>query len=218
MAKKGYDYLDKMDEYIKKNKTLWFFSIFLLIVLFFLTIGYFNIKKNLIVSVELPKVQLVNGGKVFLGYDKSNYTYYKSWGRYIVYEMGNYTPSNITDKIKDFSFYMEENKFRKYKSSFKKLIKTIKDNSISEEFLLRDDKVSSHTGTTALYTAVGITNKYIGTITKTTQVCTFKIKFKIKNFNIFLEGYSKSCRDYNPLKDKDIKLKHSKKEKEGENK
>ena len=213
MAKEKVRYLDKVDEILKKNKTLWFFAITFILIDLLLVFGYIGIRKTNIITVSLPKVQLINGGKVILGYDRSNLTYYKAWGRYIVYELGNYNPENINKKINEFAYYMKPGLFKKYKSFFLSFEANVINNQINETFILKDDKVIiKDKGHKAIYKAIGISYHNVGNLVKEKKVCEYDVGFEINNFNIFVTSYKKKCRELGK-KEEESKIKFPKERK-----
>jgi len=183
-------YIDKINEHIEKNKTLWFFSLFLLIIIFILSLAYLNIRTT--VNITLPKVVLVNGGRVTIGEDSANQTFYKAWGRYVVYEIGNYNNNNIHSKIVELSSYLKPSLFKKYKKSFTDFEKNVVENSIKEKFTLEKDYVQGKT-TNAIYKAEGVVEREISHIAKEKLFCTYRIGFEIINYHLFINQYRKKC-------------------------
>ena len=94
----GQRYLDEMGEYVETHRKDAFTKLIFGSAIILLTIGYFNISRNLKMTMEIPPV-LNESGKITVGYDSANSLYYKVWGSYFVKEYTSLTPQNATKKL-----------------------------------------------------------------------------------------------------------------------
>ena len=76
--KSGKGYIDRVDDLIKTNRSLWFFCILFVVLFVILLKGYYNLSAHLVVKVDLPQViEAKRSGVITLGLNSANDLYYQ---------------------------------------------------------------------------------------------------------------------------------------------
>jgi len=185
----GKNYIDRLNSLLEDNKYLVFFSFILIIVLFILIIGYFNLSKKITISVEIPP-KLYRTGTLYIGSQKANKLFYDVWGRYVVSEIANYSPYNIKEKIKKVSFMFDPQKLVKVKVQFIKLENEVINNLVTHTFIPTKTYVDDNGN----FVQEGIGKSVLGdNLSVIYEKCKYKVKFKIEDYHLFIENMNINC-------------------------
>jgi hypothetical protein len=191
----GQEYLDKLDELIHKNKILWFFTIFQIIAILFLLIGYFSLKENIAIRVDLPP-KIYQTGTLLIGSQKANDLYYKVWGQFAVEIASNYSPETVEKKYNQLSFLLNPEKVSKHMNKFLEKIQNVQRNLITHEFVRGPTVVKLFNGKNkANVKIVGIATKNVGNgLELEYELCEYNVGMSIDNYHLFIDAFREKCQ------------------------
>ena len=184
----GKVYIDRLMKAIEDNRILAFITLALIIIIFMLIVGYISLSKKISVTIDLPP-KIYTEGKIGVGMYNANALFYKVWGRYIVENLGNYTPYTIHSKVDEIKYLLSPDFFLKGSEELNALADYAKNNLITHEFMLTEEKIEG-----PIYAANGIGVTTVGdNLSKVYEKCSYKVKFKISNYRIFVDNLSIKC-------------------------
>lgn len=206
MVKSGQVYIDKLDDLLHRNKVLWFFTIFQLILIFLLIIGYLSVKNNINVKVDIPP-KLFHTGTLYVGSQKANALYYKVWGSFAVDLISNYSPKTVKKKYNQFMYLLNPQILPSKLDGILQKIKHSKENLVTYSFINGPTKVDvSKSADTGVVSVSGLVTKNIGNDLDISYfVCSYKFKMSIQDYHLYIDDYKKSCQNLKGFKEFNIK-------------
>lgn len=190
-------YLEKANYLLEKYKSAMFFVFFQILIILLLIYGYLTTKSDTTVEVMLPKiVKDTDYGKLKIGLNESNELYYKIFGRYIVNDLYNSNESNINDKIIVLKSLIYPEKLPDYEKSIDNFAENIIQNGITVTYKETEGEVNTSNGISN-YKSKGVLNIKIGKYSKKEEFCETNIEMFTKNYMLFVNSISRSCRDIN---------------------
>lgn len=192
MKKIGGQYLDKINDYVDKNKKDTFTVTLLGVIIFLLVIGYINVRSDMVMSITLPQT-IKSEGEVRVGYNKANDLFYKVWGQYIVSQYTSLSPTNASGKLNEILNIVESFKGPIYSPQFQKKIEYIKSNGIVQTYIPGKEIVlPEKQNDLTIFHTEGILEERIGsTIIKSS--CEYNIGMEIDNYTIFIGLINEKC-------------------------
>lgn len=192
MKKYGEEYLDKINDYVDKNKKDTFMVTLLGVIIFLLVIGYINIRSDMVMSITLPKT-IKSEGEVRVGYNKANDLFYQVWGQYIVSQYASLSPSTVSNKLNEILNIVESFKGPLYSPQFQKKVEYIKTNGITQTYIPGKQMVlPNKQNDLTIFHSEGVLEERIGgTIIKSS--CEYNIGMKIDNYTLFIGLINEKC-------------------------
>lgn len=201
----GKDSIDYTHRVIINNRYFQIFIAILILILIFLSVGYFRLSNNLTTIVKMP-----NYGEIRIGKMQSDALYYRVWGDYILSYIANFTPTDIKDHIEKSLVVFDRDVLIEKKPQFEKYYQSIKTNRIVQNFKFNDQKVKidmEGSGGSASVIYEGIATQKISDLAIRKKACYYEMHFVINNGEIVQDSLKTNCLDENtivPKEEKDI--------------
>lgn len=187
----GKKYLTTHGRMIANNKFMFTISIFQLVIIFILIVGYWRLTSQKEFAVHIPDYGIVKVGRM-----KANELYYKVWGDYVVSRIANFTPTTIRHNVEKASVIFDKASWNHQKPHIDKYMKVIEDNSISQDFSFNDDDVKlqiSKDGKNATLQYTGTAHQDINKLSQQTIKCSYTFGFFVDDGRPYQESISTNC-------------------------
>lgn len=201
----GKDSIDYTHRVIINNRYFQIFIAILILILIFLSVGYFRLSNNLTTIVKMP-----NYGEIKIGKMQSDPLYYRVWGDYVLGYIANFTPTDIKDHIEKSLVVFDRDVLIEKKPQFEKYYQSIKTNRIVQNFKFNDQNVEINmedSGGSASVSYEGIATQKISDLAIRKKPCYYKMHFLINNGEIVQDSLKTNCLDDNTVvlkEEKDI--------------
>lgn len=193
----GKDSIDYTHRVIINNRYFQIFIAILILILIFLSIGYFRLSNNLTTIIKMP-----NYGEIKIGKMQSDALYYRVWGDYVLNYIANFSPTDIKDRIEKSLVVFDRDVLIEKKPQFEKYYQSIKTNRIVQNFKFNDQEVEidmEDSGGSASVTYNGIATQKISDLAIRKKPCYYKMHFLINNGEIVQDSLSTNCLDDNTI-------------------
>lgn len=187
----GKKYLTTHGRMIANNRFMFTLSIFQLIIIVVLLIGYLRLTSQKEFAVFLPDYGIAKVGRM-----KANELYYKVWGDYVISRIADFTPTTIQHNVEQASVIFDSSSWNHQKPHIDKYVKVIEDNSISQEFKFNDDDVKieiSKDGSKAILQYTGIAHQNINKLSQQTIKCVYRFGFFVADGKPYQESIYTNC-------------------------
>lgn len=191
--KSGKRYLDQLDYLLERNRLLIFFALFQIAVIIMLIVGYFGLKKDLVLRVDIPP-KLYQTGTLYVGSIKANDLYYKVWGEYLVRQFANFSSDTIGKHLNNVLYMLDPDKVTFYQHLFAKKLQSVTENQMVREFTQTSISVKSDSGENGVVTIKGVAKENIGNgLSISYKKCIYTLKMKVENYHLFVESIDEKC-------------------------
>jgi len=188
----GKEYFNKINEYVDTHKRDSYTKLIFGIMLIMLGLGYVNLQKNMVMSMEIPP-RLEDKGTLMVGYDKANDLYYKVWGKYFVDEYTNLTPSDAKEKLNHLLAMVESSKAVSYRPLFEKKMQYIKANKINSIYKPSTEKVlTEKQQDLRIYHSEGVLEEHIDKVV-IRKHCEYNFGMRIRKYQLLLSLINEKC-------------------------
>jgi len=130
----GDSFFDKEKE---NRKVIWILTgiiIFLLLIILFAFKAYINVAQNKTIFITVP--QTIDSGKYVIGNTQASSSVYKMWVKVWVEEIGNFSYKDVDKKIAAIYPFLDTITAMDSKAKLQKFINFVKQNYISQRFVL----------------------------------------------------------------------------------
>lgn len=201
----GKDSIDYTHRVIINNRYFQIFIAILILILIFLSVGYFRLSNNLTMIVKMP-----NYGEIKIARMQADSLYYRVWGDYILNYIANFNPTNIKDHIEKSLVVFDRDVLIEKKLQFEAYYQSIKTNRITQTFKFNDQKVKidiEDSGGGANVIFDGVATQSISDLAIRKKSCYYEMHFIINDGEIVQDSLKTNCLDDNtiiPKKEKEI--------------
>lgn len=191
-VKSGKGHLEKIFAIADQNRVLTLTLLVLTVLVLWLGMGLIQVKKNMIMSINIPE-RIYVSGKAQIARDKANEVFYNMWGAYIVNEiMGNYDHKNVKEKFQYLLDNISPHATGKYLSSIKSKVKNTTSQLITHRYDEGKDMFKGDEyGMT--YISYGRGVKKIGEIEEFEETCEYQVEMSVKNYALQIDRVYESC-------------------------
>lgn len=188
----GKEYFNKINEYVDTHKRDSYTKLIFGILLVVLSLGYFSLKNQMVMSMEIPP-KLEGKGTLMVGYDKANNLYYEVWGKYFVDEYTSLNPVNSKDKLNHLLTMVESSKAVSYSPLFEKKMKYIIANKINQKYKPSTEEVLSQKQQDLwIYHSEGVLEEHIDSVV-IRKHCEYNFGMRVQEYQLLLSLINEKC-------------------------
>jgi len=208
----GDSFFDKEKE---NKKIIWILTgiiVFLLLIILFAFKAYINVAQNKTIFITVP--QTMDSGKYIIGNTQSSPSVYKMWVKVWMEEIGNFSYKDVDKRIANIYPFLDPITAMDSKAKLQKFINFIKQNYISQRFVLNRIQFKRLPEGYVEVVAIGKVYRKIGLKKDPLSGLVYKYKFILytKNGSIWIKSLdvqmAKDKKDFDFNAKKQLKNNH----------